>query len=82
MLKPHKSGFHHPQPEKKIPSEPTMWKAFGWICVIAIFSSVVSFAVLALVHPAKNETKALYFAVASVVFLVVLSFSGILDNKE
>jgi hypothetical protein len=82
MRKPVKFGLHHPRPEKKITSEQTMWKALGWLCVIAIFSSVVSFAVLALVHPATNEAKVLYFAVGSIVFLLVLSFSGILDHKE
>jgi len=82
MPKPLKFGLHHSEPKKKIPSEQTMWKALGWLCVIAVFSSVVSFAVLALVRPAKDEAKALYFTVGSIVFLVVLSFSAILDHKE
>jgi len=61
MQKPVKFGLHHPRPEKKITSEQTMWKALGWLCVIAIFSSVVSFAVLALVHAAENEAKSALF---------------------
>jgi len=77
-----KFGLHRPRTEKKTTSEQTMWKALGWLCVIAIFSSVVSFAVLALVHPAKNEAKVLYFAVGSIVFLLVLSLSGVLDHEE
>jgi hypothetical protein len=82
MQKPLKFGLHHPPPKKKIPSEQTMWKALGWLCVISVFSSVVSFAVLALVNPPENEAKALYFAVGSLVFVLVLSFSGILDERE
>ena len=82
MPKPHKFGLDHRETERNISSEQTMWKALGWLCVIAVFSSVVSFAVLALVHPAEYEAKALYFAVGSVVFVLVLSFSGILDERE
>ena len=82
MQKPVKFGLHHPPPEKELTSEQSTWKALGWLCVIAICSSVVSFAVLALVHPAKSEAKALYFAVGSIVYLLVLSFSGIFNHKE
>lgn len=57
-------------------------KTLGWLCAIAVFSSVISFAILSLVQIAKADAARLYFAIGSVIYVLVLVSSGILDRDR